>query len=99
MENRPVAIAITVVTALCCGCLALMSCVWGIIGATGQPITTTVNGIESLETMPMPLALFLLCLSVIFIAIPVAVGFFTLRKKPAAAESEIVSDEPIPPAA
>jgi hypothetical protein len=98
MENRTVAIAITVVTALCCGCLALSSCVWGIIGITGQPITTTVNGIESLETMPVPLALFFLCLSVIFILVPVAVGFFTLRKKPGA-EAVVVSDEPIPPAA
>jgi hypothetical protein len=98
MENRPVAIAITVVTALCCGCFALMSCIWGIIGISGQPITTTVNGVQSLETMPVPLALFLLCLSVIFILIPVAVGFFTLRKKPGA-EAAFVSDEPIPPAA
>jgi hypothetical protein len=98
MENRTVAIAITVVTALCCGCFALMSCIWGILGISGQPITTTVGGVESLETMPMPLAFGLLCLSVIFIAIPVAVGFFTLRKKPAAAAAT-VSDEPIPPSA
>ena len=98
MENRSVAIAITVVTALCCGCLALMSCIWGVIGISGQPITTTVNGVESLETMPMPLAFGLLCVSVIFIIIPVAVGFFTLRKKPGA-EAAVVSDEPLPPAA
>lgn len=98
MENRTVAIAITIVTALCCGCFALMSCIWGILGITGQPITTTVNGIESLETIPMPLAFGLLCLSVIFIAIPIAVGFFTLRKKPGV-EASFVSDEPIPPAA
>lgn len=97
MENRTVAIAITVVTALCCGCLALTSCIWGVIGISGQPITTTVNGVESLESMPMPLALGLLCLSVIFIAIPVAVGFFTLRKKPAPVAAPI-SDEPLPPA-
>lgn len=94
MENRTVAIAITVVTALCCGCLALTSCVWGVIGISGQPITTTVNGVESLEPMAMPLALGLLCVSVIFIAIPIAVGFFALRKKPAAAA---VSSESLPP--
>ena len=98
MENRPLAIGITVVTALCCGCFAIMSCIWGIIGVSGQPITTTVNGVESLESMPMPLAFGLLCLSVILIAIPIAVGFFTLRKKPAAAPV-VVSDEPLPPAA
>lgn len=98
MENRPVAIAITVVTALCCVCLALMSCVWGIFGVSGTPITTTVNGVESLETIPMPLAFGLLCLSLIFIIIPIAVGFFTLRQKPGAVDV-VVSDEPIPPAA
>jgi len=98
MENRTVAIAITVVTALCCGCAAMMTCIFGILGATGQPFTTSVNDIESIQYMPVPLALFLLCLSVIFIAIPIAVGFFTLRKKPAG-ETVIVSDEPIPPAA
>ena len=96
MQNRTLATVITIITALCCGCFALMSCIWGILGVTGQPITTTVNGIESLETIPMPLALALLCLSVIFIIIPVAVGFFTLRKKPDVATP--ISNEPIPPA-
>jgi ABC-type glycerol-3-phosphate transport system permease component len=99
MENRPLAIGITVVTALCCGCFALMSCVWGIIGVSGAPITMTdTYGLETVESMPMPLALGLLCVSVIFIAIPVAVGFFTLRKKPTA-QSAMVSDEPLPPTA
>jgi hypothetical protein len=97
MENRNVAIAITVITALCCGCLALSSCVWGVLGISGQPITSTVNGIESVQPMGTPLAITLLCVSVIFIAIPVAVGFFTLRKKPA--KPVMISDEPIPPAA
>ncbi|MDX9992899.1 MAG: hypothetical protein RBS68_12745 [Anaerolineales bacterium] len=96
MENRNVAIAITVITALCCGCLALSSCVWGGIGLSGQPIATTVNGMESMETMSTPLALSLLCLAVIFIAVPIAVGFFTLRKKPA--KPVTMSDGPIPPA-
>jgi hypothetical protein len=76
-----------------------MSCIWGVIGLTGQPINTTLNGVESLEAMPMPLALGLMCLSVIFIAIPVAVGFFTLRKKAAAPVVVSSSDEPLPPTA
>jgi hypothetical protein len=41
----------------------------------------------------MSMGLVTLCLSFIFIAIPIAVGFFTLRKKP-----EAVSSEPLPPA-
>lgn len=97
MENRTVAIVITVITALCCGCLALTSCVWGVIGVSGTPITTTVNGVESLEPMAMPLAIGLLCVSVIFIAIPIGVGFFALRKKPGSAMP--VNNEVIPPSA
>lgn len=97
MQNRTVAIAITVVTALCCLCLAIMSCVWGGLIASGQPITSTVNGIETVETLPAPLGFALICLSLIFVLIPVVVGFLTLRKKPE--EAAVVSSEPVPPAA
>jgi hypothetical protein len=55
-----------------------------------------MNGVESVEPMAMPLAIGLLCLSVIFIVIPIGVGFFALRKKPGA--STPVSNEVIPPA-
>jgi hypothetical protein len=44
--------------------------------------------------MPSSLGYVLLCLSLLFIAVPIAVGFFTLRRKPAAA----TPSEPIPPA-
>ncbi len=97
MQNRTVAIAITVVTALCCLCLAIMSCVWGGLIASGQPITSTVNGVETVETLPAPLGFALICLSLIFVLIPVVVGFLTLRKKPE--EAAVVSSEPVPPAA
>lgn len=97
MQNRTVAIAITVVTALCCLCLAIMSCVWGGLIASGQPITSTVNGIETVETLPAPLGFALICLSLIFVLIPVVVGFLTLRKKPE--EAAVASSEPVPPAA
>ena len=42
----------------------------------------------------------LLCFSLIGLAIPVAVGFFTLRNKPddGIIDSAPVSDEPLPPA-
>lgn len=97
MQNRTMAIAITVITALCCGCFALMSCVWGIMGVTGAPITVDVGGSQSIETMPPALGVALLCLSIIFIIIPIVVGFFTLRQKPAPAAS--FDQTPPPPAA
>jgi hypothetical protein len=43
----------------------------------------------------MAMGIGFLCASLIFIAIPIAVGFFMLRKKPADAS---VSNDPLPPA-
>jgi TRAP-type C4-dicarboxylate transport system permease small subunit len=91
--NRTAAIVITVITAVCCGCLALFSCIFGVTIATGQPVTTTINGEQSLQTFPVPVGLALLCVSLILVLIPVAVGFFTLRQKPA----EAVPVPPPPP--
>jgi hypothetical protein len=48
---------------------------------SSDPAAATTMGIVSL------------CLSVIFIVIPIAVGFFTLRKKP----EDAIGSEPLPP--
>ena len=37
-----------------------------------------------------------LCLSVIFIAIPVAVWYFVIREQPETEDDDIIDDEPIP---
>ena len=94
MNNRTVGIIATVLTSLICGCAAIIACAWGAIGISGQPITVTEGGQQYLETMPPAMGAALLCLSLLFIAVPVAVGFFTLRKKPEAP----ASNEPLPPA-
>jgi uncharacterized membrane protein len=94
MDKKTIGIIATVVTALCCGCVALISCGFGGMIAISVPFTVTSNGQESIQTFPTPVGYVLLCLSVIFILVPVAVGFFTLRKKPAEAT---VSNEPLPP--
>lgn len=82
MQNRTIGIVATVVTSLLCGCLAIISCVWGGLIATGQPIDVTSNGITTQQTISPTIGFVLLCLSVFMILIPVGVGFFTLRKKP-----------------
>lgn len=94
MQNRTLAIVITAVTALCCLCLALFSCIWGVLIATGQPTTTTVDAVETVQTLPAPLGFALICLSIIFIIIPIVIGFLTLRKKP----ETTITNEPVPPA-
>jgi TRAP-type C4-dicarboxylate transport system permease small subunit len=99
MQNRTVGIVITVVTALCCVCFAVMSCIWGGMIASGTPFNTSVNGVDTgQQTFPVPVGIGLICLSIIFIIIPIAVGFFTLRKKPAPAPVAPNINEPLPPA-
>jgi uncharacterized membrane protein len=94
MDKKMIGIIATVITALCCGCVALMSCIFGGMIAANVPFNVTSNGEQSVQTFPSAIGYVLLCLSVIFIIIPIAVGFFTLRKKPEA----IITNETIPPA-
>lgn len=82
MQNRTIAIVATVVTALVCGCASLFSCIWGFLIARGTPFQVTSNGTTTPQTFPPALGFALLCLSLVLILIPAAVGFFTLRKKP-----------------
>ena len=94
MEKRTLGIIATIVSALACGCAAIIACGWGIVAMTGAPIDFTANGQQSIETLPLAVGYVLLCLSVLFVAVPFVVGFLTLRKKPAPP----MDNEPIPPA-
>lgn len=96
MNNKTVGIIATVASAVICGCSAIFACVWGVLIATNQPITMTSGGEQSVQTLPTPVGYVLLCLSLLFVAVPVVVGFVTLRKKPQAAAP--ASNEPLPPA-
>jgi hypothetical protein len=91
MQNRTLGIVATVLTSLFCGCFSIISCVWGVIIARGGPVDVTSNGVTTPQTFPPAIGFGLLCLSVIMILIPVAVGFFTLRKKP----ETFVADTPV----
>lgn len=104
MEQKPKktgAIIATVATSLICGCVALTACIFGGMGIAQVPFTTTdVYGYSSQAAMPVWLGILLLCLSVIFIAVPVVVGVLTLRKKKAkdAPVEVLPPSEPLPPA-
>jgi hypothetical protein len=91
MQNRTIGIIATVVTALACGCASLFSCIWGFLIARGTPIDVTSNGTTTPQTFPPVIGFTLLCVSVVLILIPVAVGFFTLRKKPGSADVNVLS--------
>ena len=103
MEKRTIGIIATLGTAFICACPSIFLCIWGIVGISGMPIDQTFNGQTTSEPMSTGLGFALLCLSLIGLLIPVAVGFFTLRNKPEdgvidAEPVATVSDEPIPPA-
>lgn len=94
MDKRTIGIIATVLSALVCGCAAIIACGWGVIGVTGTPINITSGGDQYVDTMSPTVGYVLLCLSALFVAVPFVIGFLTLRKKPA----PIVNNEPIPPA-
>jgi len=84
MDKRQTGIIATVATVLLCGCPGLLAFCWGSlsavisfvpgadinIGGSSDPRSALFAGLGSL------------CVGILFIAIPVAVGFFTLRQKP-----------------
>jgi len=97
--SRTVGIILTIVTVFCCACPGLFLCIGGGLIAAGQPVTTTINDVQSSQTYPPAVGIGLLCLSLILIIIPIAAGFFTFRIKPAAAVDPVQQgfNGPLPP--
>jgi hypothetical protein len=93
MENRTVGIVATIAAAAICGCAGLLALVFGVLGALQVPFQTTVNGVEGSAPMPPTIGYVLLCLAILFFAVPVAVGFLALRTKPKPAST----GEAVPP--
>ena len=88
MDTKTKGIVATIASVVLCGCPGLFICLFGALTASG-------NGTFNEQSLPPTVGFVLICLSVIFIVIPIAVGFFMLRKKP---ETDAVSsNEPLPP--
>ena len=96
MDTKTKGIVATIASVVLCGCPGLFMCIFGAVTASGSmPFTTELNGVSNSGTLSPTIGFVLLCLSLIFIVIPIAVGFFMLRKKP---EADAVSNnEPLPP--
>lgn len=90
MNNKNTGIIATVAAVILCGCPGLFMCLFGALTAAGK-------GTFNSSSMPPAVGLVLICVALIFILIPVGVGFFTLRKKPEAAPAASNND-PLPPA-
>ena len=90
MQNKTTGIIATVAAALLCGCPGLLLCLMGALAAAGR---ATFRGVLRPRVGYPVIGLGLMCLSLILIAIPVVVGFLTLRNQPAAPPSDV----PLPP--
>lgn len=90
MDKKTVGLVATIGTALFCGCPGIFLCLFGAASALGGG--TFELGQETGQ-IPPATGVLLLCLGLLLIVVPVAVGFFTLRRKP----QPQASDEPLPP--
>jgi hypothetical protein len=88
MDKKTTGIIATLASAVLCGCPGIGLCLFGALTAAGQ-------GTFNDESLSPTVGIVLLCVSLILIAIPIVVGFMTLRKKPEAVAP--ISDEPLPP--
>jgi len=96
MDKKTTGLIATIAAVVLCGCPGLFMCFFGstsILASQMPGADIDVMG-SSDPAAAMTMGLVFLCASLIFILLPILVGFFMLRKKPEA----IVSDEPLPPA-
>ncbi len=101
MDKKTGGLIATIATILVCGLPGLCLCIFGVVTAAGvMPYETEFNGVADSGIMPSGYGFAMLCLALIFILIPVAIGFFTLRNKPedGVIDAEAISNEPLPPA-
>ena len=96
MDTKTKGIVATIAAVVLCGCPGLFMCFFGATTlAASQTPGADIDVFGSSDpTSALTMGIVFLCLSVIFILIPIVVGFFMLRKKPEVVESS----EPLPPA-
>lgn len=95
MDKKTSGMIATIATVLLCGCPGLLMCCLGATSVfVSQAPGADIDVMGSNDpASAMTMGLVFLCASFIFILIPIAVGFFMLRKTPDAESS----NEPIPP--
>lgn len=99
MDKKTTGIIATLVAVLLCGCPGLVSLCMGFMFAVVSQIPGAdidIGGSNDPQ-QAMMVGLGALCLGLIFVIIPVVVGFLTLRNKPEAVTFSNPGD-PLPPA-
>ncbi len=91
MDRKTVGIISTIATTLLCACPGLFLCVFGGLSAAGLgTYTSDIVGASGAGKIAPGMGIALLCVGILLVAIPIVVGFFTLRKKPEAAKVDQV---------
>ncbi len=101
MDRKSVGIIATLTTALLCGCPGLFGLCFGALMAVIGMIPGAEIDMWGSNDPGAAIAtgLVMLCVGVLFLAIPIVVGIITLRPQPVQAVVKSVQpDEPIPPA-
>lgn len=92
MNNRTTGIIVTIVAVLLFGCPGLICLCSGstaaIMGLSGDP--DYYFGVDTAPSSILNGGLFFICLSVLLIAIPIIVGFLTIRRKTQTDGDEVV---------
>ncbi len=82
MNKRTVGLIATIGSVLLCTCPSFYLCGWGVLGMSGAALDLVLNGPRTPEPISFgPTIIALICLAFISFLIPIAVGFFFLRKK------------------
>ncbi len=106
MDKKTTGLIATIATALLCGCPGLLGlCMGGMFAVVGMiPGSNIDMGGSSDPAAAIGTGIAMLCVGVIFIAIPIVVGVVTLRKKPEGAvvvspvsEAPVPTPAPVPP--
>jgi len=91
VDKRTLGIILTIVTALFCGCPGIFICLFGGLTAVGGgTYTTDLLGQTGAGQLPVGSGFAMLCLGLVFIAIPIVIGILMLRKPKAATSVDVV---------
>jgi hypothetical protein len=84
MKNKNTGLIATIAAALLCGCPGLFAMFWGALAAVVSfvPGADIDIGGSSDPTAALFTGLGALCAGILFLAVPIALGYFTFRKKP-----------------
>ncbi len=84
MENKTAGIIATVAATLLCGCPGVAACLFGALSAAGLgAYTSDIVGTQASGRVSTGTGIGFLCAGLVLIAIPIVVGFLTLRTKSA----------------